>query len=393
MLERIIAQYFNFTEYSVKQLKEIYSTIRVINILSSLKKTGKRYYIRVNTLKVTREDVISLLKEEGIKAYPYKALKDVIYLKITGPYKLTRHKRIVIADKAAAESVYMGANLYGPGVLKTKNVHQGDIVSVYSPLGHLVAEGIAVMDGEEMVVKKRGLAVETLRSVYKVPHIRELNIYKKGHIHDQSLPSILSIYNLAPLRNWKIVDICAGPGGKTTLVAQMMKNTGHVLAVDRAKGKVKRIEEHCKRLGIKNVKTYVLDSRYLSEISDFADADAVILDPPCSALGVRPKLYYNRKIEEINALPKYQRQFIKEALNILKPGGILLYTTCTLTLEENEKNILWTLKNFSTKILSQKYFIGSPGISLINGLERTQRFEPDKHDVPGFYIALIQKIS
>jgi len=393
MLDGILAKNYGYTETSIKQLRKIYSLFRVIKILKALRKPSKKYYIRVNTLKTTQEEVISFFLEKGIKAYPVPYLNDTVFIEVKGPCKLTKHKKYVIADKAAAESVYMGANLYGPGVLKATNVREGDTVSIYSPQGHLVAEGIARMDGTEMMVKKRGLAVETLKSVYIIPHIRELELYKKGFIHDQSLPSILSIHILNPYEDWKIVDMCAGPGGKTTLAAQLMKNRGNIMAIDRTERKINRITENCERLGIKNVKTYVMDSRHVSEISEFYDADAVILDPPCSALGVRPKLYYDRKLNEINALVRYQKQFVKQAIKILKNGGLLLYTTCTLTLDENEENILWTIKNFKTRILPQRIFIGAKGIDIVSDLRYTQRFEPDKHDTPGFYIALIKKLD
>jgi len=392
MINRLLAEYYSFENEAIRRLRNVYTLFRTLRILNSLRSPGKRYCIRVNTLKTSREDVIRLLKEEGIEASRYRFLNDVIYIKVKGPFQVKKHSKIVIADKAAAESVYMGANLYGPGVLKTINVKEGDLVSIYSPLGHLVAEGVARMDGPEMTAKKRGLAVETTNSVYKVPHIRELDVYKRGLIYDQSLPSILSIHILNPEKGWKIVDMCASPGGKTTLAAQLMENDGIIYAIDRTDRKTRRIRENCKRLGINIVQTFNEDSRFLYNKSIFYDADAIILDPPCSALGVRPKLYYNRSEDEFKSFEKYQRQFIETAVKLLKPGGLLLYTTCTLTLEENEQNILWAIKNFKLKIIKQKLFMGSPGIGVINDLTLTQRYEPDKHDTPGFFIALLRKL-
>ncbi|MEM1698147.1 MAG: hypothetical protein QXG48_05780, partial [Thermofilaceae archaeon] len=115
-----------------------------------------------------------------------------------------------------------------------------------------------------------------------------------------------------------------------------------------------------------------------------------ILDPPCSALGVRPNLYYERGEREFQTLSEYQRQFLRVAARLLRKGGLLLYSTCTLTLEENELNVLWAVKELGFKLRSQPVFLGSSGFAGLGSL--VQRFEPDIHDSPGFFIALLEKV-
>lgn len=389
---KALSKTFGFSPEVVTKIVDIYGLWRTERILSSLKKPGKRYFLRVNTLKASRDEAKTRLEEEGITAHVFPYLKDTLYISVKGPFEVRVQEKKVVADKAAAESVYMGANLYAPGVITAKRVKAGDRVTVVDPRGFPVAEGIAEIDGDEMESIPKGLAVRTIRSVYKVPSIRELKVYREGLIHDQSLPSILAVHILSPKEWWRVVDMCAAPGGKATHAAQLMNDKGEVLAIDRSREKVKKIEENKNRLGIRSIKTFIRDSRYLDLEEEFHNVDAVILDPPCSSLGVRPKLYYERGLEDIKSLSKYQRQFLSVASKIVKKGGFVLYSTCTLTLEENEANMWWAYKFLRLKPIAQGLFLGTRGFSM-GSLEGYlfQRFDPHLHDTPGFFISLLVK--
>jgi len=371
-------------------LLSLYGAVRAVRILDELKTPPRRYFLRVNTLKVSPEDVAARLREEGFEAHVYPELPDAIYLPVKGPFEVGRASKVIVARKDAAESVYQGANLYAPGVLEAKGVKEGDIVNVVSPRGQIVAKGLAMMDGEEMVARREGLAVKTLRSVYVAPSVRELDVYREGLVYDQSLPAMVAGHVLSPKPGWLIVDMCAAPGGKATHAAQLMRGEGRVVAIDRSESKARRIRENVQRLGLRNVEVRVADSRYLDiEMEDLAGADAIILDPPCSALGVRPSLYYEKGEREFASLASYQRQFLKVAAKLLRKGGLLLYSTCTLTLEENELNIVRAIKELGLRVRVQRVFLGSQGFTELGQL--LQRFEPDLHDTPGFFVALLEK--
>lgn len=388
----LVSNKLMFSYDSVVKLIELYGFFRARNILHSLKSPGDKYFLRVNTLKACREDVLEKLAEEGVEAYVYPNLTDVIYLKVEGPFEVKMLNKKVVAKKDAAESVYMGANLYAPGVERADKVKAGDRVTIVDPYNRPVGEGIAEMDWDEILYSHKGLAVRTVKSIYKVPSVRELKAYKEGLIYDQSLPSITASHVLAPKEGWKIVDMCASPGGKATHVAQLTRDKGEVLAVDRSESKINKIRENIERLGTKSIKTFVRDSRYLDLEDVFNEADAVILDPPCSSLGVRPKLSYERDLRDVHSLSRYQGQFLRVASRIVKKEGLILYSTCTMTLEENELNIWWAYKFCKLKPVSQKVFFGSPGFN-VGSLEGYvfQRFEPDIHHTPGFFISLLVK--
>lgn len=390
MLEALAAKY-EFSTAAVEQLAKLYPFSRVESILTSLKTPTRRYFLRVNTLKATSTEVVEKLRELGLNAQIYEMLPDAIFLPVEGPFPVKPSDKVVVAKKDAAESVYQGANLYASGVLNARKVKEGDKVSIVNPRGRVVAEGVAMMDGDDMVARNRGLAVLVNSSIYKVPSVRELDIYKQGLIYDQSLPSIIAGHVLSPKSDWLVIDMCAAPGGKATHVAQLMGDSGRVIAIDRSRARVDKIRENAMRLGLSSVETRVADSRYLDVLSDdLVGADAIILDPPCSALGVRPNLYYERGEGDFRALSNYQRQFLRVAAKLLRKGGLLLYSTCTLTLEENEYNVLYAIEQYGFRLKIQPVFIGATGFA--GSTSYVQRFEPDAHDTPGFFIALLEKI-
>jgi len=377
---------YKFSLDALLILSKVLSIKELEMYLEAVREPGSLYYLRVNTLKASREEVIGMLKEEGVVAHPSRVLEDAVYVRVSGPFEVKPVGKSVYADKAAAEAVYLGANLYAPGVKKAPKVRCGDLVTVYNPLGEPVATGIAEMDGDEMETRDSGLAVRVVRSVYKVPSVRETGAFKRGLVYDQSLPAMLSVAALGPEPGWLVVDLCAAPGGKATYAAQLMGDEGRVVAVDRSPAKVRRMEENIARMGLKSVKTVVADSRYL-DLSPIVDqADAVIVDPPCTALGVRPKLYYGRKWHELVAAQLYQRQFLRVAARIVKKGGRVLYSTCTVTWDENEGIVLWA-ERLGLRPVPHRPFIGTCSLAYL------QRFYPHIHDQPGFFIAILEKVD
>ncbi|MEM4768851.1 MAG: SAM-dependent methyltransferase, partial [Saccharolobus sp.] len=132
--------------------------------------------------------------------------------------------------------------------------------------------------------------------------------------------------------------------------------------------KVEKLRELVRLMNM-NIEVYKADSRYLYEDFNIKDVDKVIIDPPCSALGIRPKLYDKKTKQDILNFHNYQKQFLNSAYKILKKGGILIYSTCTVTTWENEK------------------VIDDPRFSV----EYVLRFHPNVHNITGFFIAKLIK--
>jgi len=358
-------------------------------LLRKVQEPPTRYFLRVNTLKVSSERLVEELRAEGYNVYKHPLVPEAVFLKVEGPFAVREHAGKVFVDYPTAESCYVGAHVYAPGVLKVVGASAGDTVSVHAPDGKVVAEGVLVMEPEEIFGRRRGKAVEVTLSVYRVASLRDHRVFKEGLIYHQSLPSMVAVRELSPEPGWSVLDMCASPGGKATHAAQLMQDEGEVVAVDRSEKKVEAVRENARRLGLNSLKTIVYDSRYISEAVGSNSFDAVILDPPCSALGVRPKLHYPRSFTDVLRLSNYQRQFLSEAYKVLRRGGILLYSTCTISPLENEWVVIHAAEKIGFEVLKTKYpgvrrpLLGVPGLL----------FDPVTNDTPGFFIALLKKKS
>ncbi|ASJ01759.1 Sun/NOL1/NOP nucleolar protein [Thermococcus profundus] len=373
------------------ELREYYGRLfgsEAEEIMASLRTPVEKYYIRVNTLKTSRSKLMSILRKEGLKPKRSPYLGEGIYFEREGPNFDDDYEPglpVVRANKFAAESVYQGAMLYAPGVLQAdKRIKPGDEVEIRDPRGLLVGIGIARMSAKEMVISTRGLAVEVTLPKFKLPSLSELESFKEGLFYAQSLPSMVVARVLEPSEEELIIDMAAAPGGKTSHIAQLMQNRGEIIALDKSKNRLKKMEMELERLGVKNVKLIHMDSRKLPELG--IEADKILLDAPCTALGIRPKLWESRTPKEIEATARYQRHFINAAIKSLRRGGVLVYSTCTLSYEENEANVKYMLGK-GLKLEEQSVFIGSHGI----GVDDVQRFYPNRHLTQGFFIARFRK--
>jgi 16S rRNA C967 or C1407 C5-methylase (RsmB/RsmF family) len=285
-----------------------------------------------------------------------------------------------------------GSDLYSSGIVRLEKIKKNDSVVIQDKTGLKVAEGIAKMDSKEMMQRVKGVAVQTTTSIYKVPDLKNSHLYTDGLIYFQSLPAIIVSKILEPQQNEFVIDMCAAPGGKTTHTAQIMNNTGKILALDRSKKKLEKLRTNVKRLGIKNVVSIRLDSLLLNKKYPCLKADKIIVDPPCTAIGVRPKLYDKTTEKQIISASTYQRQFLKAAEKLLKPGGTMVYSTCTMTAEENELNVKYCLEELGLELKDLSKTYGSPGLSkYLSEAKKTIRFEPDKHGTPGGFICVLKR--
>ena len=164
--------------------------------------------------------------------------------------------------------------------------------------------------------------------------------FKTGKIIAQDASSYLAAKNLGAMPNELVLDICAAPGGKTAVLAEEMKNSGEVIAIDIHQHKIKLIDTNMKKLGIDIVKAIVIDARNVNKQG--RKFDKILVDVPCSGYGVirkKPEILYSKNRENIEELAKLQLEILNSAADILKDGGELIYSTCTITDEENTNNI------------------------------------------------------
>lgn len=173
--------------------------------------------------------------------------------------------------------------------------------------------------------------------------LRELQSFEQGLFFVQDISSMLAGLAAAPREGNLVLDVCSAPGGKAMNAALLMRGTGHVQARDVSKQKIERIEENIARLGLSNMEAEIFDGRHLDEAL-CEKADVVLADVPCSGLGVmgrKTDIRHKMNEEKQVALVGLQREILACAASYVKPGGALVYSTCTLHPGENEENVRW----------------------------------------------------
>ncbi|ETZ25873.1 ribosomal RNA small subunit methyltransferase B [Fusobacterium nucleatum 13_3C] len=195
---------------------------------------------------------------------------------------------------------------------------------------------------EEFLKEKDIQIIKKVDTVYYVNSGLIINSeeFKTGKIIAQDASSYLAAKNLGAMPNELVLDICAAPGGKTAVLAEEMKNSGEVIAIDVHQHKIKLIDTNMKKLGIDIVKAIVMDARNVNKQG--RKFDKILVDVPCSGYGVirkKPEILYSKNRENIEELAKLQLEILNSAADILKDGGELIYSTCTITDEENTNNI------------------------------------------------------
>ena len=180
--------------------------------------------------------------------------------------------------------------------------------------------------------------------------------FKEGKIIAQDASSYLAAKNLGVKPNELVLDICAAPGGKTAVLAEEMENKGEIIAIDIHQHKKKLIEENMKKLGIDIVKATILDARNVNKQG--RKFDKILVDVPCSGYGVirkKPEILYTKNRENVEELASLQLEILNSAADILKDGGELIYSTCTIISQENTENVekfLNERKEFKVKALN-----------------------------------------
>ena len=195
---------------------------------------------------------------------------------------------------------------------------------------------------EEFLKEKDIQIIKKVDTVYYVNSGLIINSeeFKTGKIIAQDASSYLAAKNLGTMPNELVLDICAAPGGKTAVLAENMENIGEIIAIDIHQHKIKLIDTNMKKLGIDIVKAIIMDARNVNKQG--RKFDKILVDVPCSGYGVirkKPEILYSKNRENVEELAKLQLEILNSAADILKDGGELIYSTCTIIDEENTNNI------------------------------------------------------
>lgn len=241
-------------------------------------------------------------------------------------------------------------------------------------------------------------AFNILKETYNIGSLHE---YLQGYFYLQNVASMLPPIILNPKSDDVVIDMCAAPGGKATHLSQLMNNKGNLILIERNSNRIPALEVNLRRMGVTN--SVVLNFDAIKIVDLKLRADKILLDAPCTGEGLirqdvgRKK---TKKFRDIEKMSSIQKKLLKSGLNVLKPNGELLYSTCSIAPEENEfvvhevleertdVEIIKTSESYGLEGLTELY-----GKSLRPNLKYAHRLYPHIHDTIGFFICLIKKTS
>lgn len=217
--------------------------------------------------------------------------------------------------------------------------------------------------------------------------LESLSAFQQGLFTVQDAAARLVATVAAPENTARVLDVCAAPGGKSFALAIDMKDQGDILSCDVHPHKLKLIENGAARLGLHSIRTALADGREHHEAWT-RQADLVVADVPCSGLGIirkKPDIRY-KSPKELAKLPQEQRAILENAATYVRPGGTLIYSTCTVLPEENQEVVTWFLKEHPEFRLSP-FVLPAP----IGGCDGHLTLWPQRWGTDGFYICRLQK--
>ncbi len=232
------------------------------------------------------------------------------------------------------------------------------------------------------LLKKEGINAEVNKlspnsiKILKRKKLSHLKSYKNGLFSIQDISSQQVALLAKPLKNKHIVDACAGAGGKSLHLADLMQNTGQIISLDIFENKLNELENRAKRCGYSNIKTVLSTPQKIQKLNSWADI--VLIDAPCSGSGVirrKPQTKWNVLLNDIKTLIKTQKAILENYASIVKKDGKLIYATCSILPIENQNQVEWfTKKNKNFKLIKE------------------QQILPKAFDGDGFYIAILRRV-
>jgi 16S rRNA (cytosine967-C5)-methyltransferase len=235
---------------------------------------------------------------------------------------------------------------------------------------------------------------EPLKHVYKVlgakQSLTDAGGFREGVFYIQDKASCFAAEAADPKPEMTVLDVCAAPGAKTTYLAQLMQNRGNVYSVDYSVRRMQAWRREVVRMGVKTAEPVLADA--CVSLPFTLEADVVVLDPPCTSTGVfakQPSAKWRLTPRSIEKMADIQWRMINNCADQVKAGGVLTYSTCSITIEENEMIIERFLKEHPEFSLSEiKPDMGLPGL---RGLDKCRRLYPHIHESSGFFIAKLLK--
>jgi 16S rRNA (cytosine967-C5)-methyltransferase len=251
------------------------------------------------------------------------------------------------------------------------------------------ADELVKLFEERNIRNTRSKYLENFIKVGHLSGIYNLDLFEKGYFSVQDESSGLVVKLLDPKPGETVIDLCSAPGGKTTFIGELMKNQGKIIAVDKYEHRLNLVKQSCERLGVENVEFIPKDALEV----EVEPADKVLVDAPCSGLGViqkKPDIKWQRELSDIRNLAKTQIELLEKASKLVKNGGVIVYSTCTIEPEENIEVVKEFLSRHPEfKIDDARNYLPS---DIVNG-EGCMETYPHKHDMDGGFAVRLIKVG
>ncbi|HBM75055.1 MAG TPA: hypothetical protein DD429_05815 [Clostridiaceae bacterium] len=234
----------------------------------------------------------------------------------------------------------------------------------------------------------------------KEKDLEKHNLYQNGDIYLQSLSSMIPPLVLEPKSGCKVLDLTAAPGSKTTQIAALMDNKGYIMANELNQIRSERLKFNIDRQGVKIAEVTIGDGKKIDEAYN-EYFDGVLLDAPCSGTGLflvdNPQTYRGWSVKNTLRLVREQKELIKTAVRVLKPGGVLVYSTCSVIKDENDENINWMMENYKSLISPETITLKPDGSGSkynmmdINGIKDSMMLIFPSELFEGFFVSKFKK--
>lgn len=255
-----------------------------------------------------------------------------------------------------------------------------------------IDKAIARLKEEGVIAIKGDLSPDAIKIIEG--HLPSTTLYKQGYLTIQDESSMLVARALNPEEGTKVLDSCAAPGGKTTHLAELMAGTGSVNALDLHEHKIKLIKDQARRLQLPNIHTNATDSRKANQLFDKESFDYILVDAPCTGFGVirrKPDIKWQKSEKDIERISAIQTDILASVASLLKPGGRLVYSTCTIDIEENENVVQAFLKEHTEFQIDDSLAERLPECTKIAFNNGTLQILPHYFDTDGFFVASLVK--